>query len=235
MLELVELNAYYGQAQALWNVSLTVADGEIVSLVGPNGAGKTTLVAAIAGLLPRRTGSISMNGVELVGMSSWRVGGHGIAIVPEGRRLFPTMSVTDNLDIGAFRSDVWRDRRTAADEVFTLFPILADRRKQAAGTLSGGEQQMLAIGRALMTRPRLLILDEPSFGIAPVVVDTVFETISKISAQGVAVLLIEQDVTRALEIANRGYFLNEGAVVLEGAPSALLESDEVRKTTLGVG
>jgi branched-chain amino acid transport system ATP-binding protein len=235
MLEITELDAYYGQAQALWGICLKVEEGEIVSLVGPNGAGKTTLVSAIAGLIARRTGSITMRGAELVGLPSWRVGGHGVAIVPEGRRLFPTMSVADNLDIGAFRNDAWARRGQMTKEIFELFPILSSRRKQAAGTLSGGEQQMLAIGRALMTHPSLLILDEPSFGIAPVVVDAVFDTIAKISERGVAALLIEQDVTRALEIAHRAYFLNEGSIVLEGPPSAVLSSDDVRKATLGIG
>jgi branched-chain amino acid transport system ATP-binding protein len=234
MLEVTELSAFYGHARALWDVSLRVDSGEIIALVGPNGAGKTTLASATVGLIARRTGSIRMDGVELIGMPSWRVGAHGLAIVPEGRRLFPNMSVVDNLDLGAFRSDAWAERATTTRQVFELFPILETRRRQVAGTLSGGEQQMLAIGRALMTLPKLLILDEPSFGIAPKIVDTVFDTILEISRRGVSVLLIEQDVTRALEIANRAYFLNEGAIVLEGQPSVMLANDEVRRVCLGV-
>jgi branched-chain amino acid transport system ATP-binding protein len=211
-----------------------VDSGEIVALVGPNGAGKTTLVSSTVGLIGRRTGSIRMNDVELLRLPSWRVGAHGLAIVPEGRRIFPTMSVADNLDLGAFRSDAWSARSETLREILDLFPILHERRRQAAGTLSGGEQQMLAIGRALMTRPKLLILDEPSFGIAPNIVDAVFDTIVEISRRGVSVLLIEQDVTRALEIAGRAYFLNEGTIALEGEPAMMLADDNVRRVCLGI-
>jgi branched-chain amino acid transport system ATP-binding protein len=234
MFEVADLNAFYGEAQALWNVSLRVEAGEIVALVGPNGAGKTTLVSATMGLISRRNGSIRMEGVELIRLPSWRVGSHGLAIVPEGRRLFPSMSVTDNLDLGAFRASIWPDRKATLEQIFTLFPILKARRKQFAGTLSGGEQQMLAIGRALMSRPRVLILDEPSLGVAPKVVDAIFDTIIEISKLGVAVLLIEQDVTRALEIADRAYFLNEGSVVLEGSSSVMLDNDDLRRVCLGI-
>jgi branched-chain amino acid transport system ATP-binding protein len=234
MLEIADLNAFYGEAQALWSVSLRVETGEIVALVGPNGAGKTTLVSATMGLISRRSGSIRMEGVELIRLPSWRIGSHGLAIVPEGRRLFPGMSVTDNLDLGAFRAAIWSERKGTLEQIFTLFPILEARRKQLAGTLSGGEQQMLAIGRALMSRPRVLILDEPSLGVAPKVVDAIFDTIVEISKLGVSVLLIEQDVTRALEIANRAYFLNEGAVALEGSPSVMLANDDLRRVCLGI-
>jgi branched-chain amino acid transport system ATP-binding protein len=234
MLEITDLNAFYGEAQALWGVSLSVEPGEIVALVGPNGAGKTTLVSATMGLISRRSGSIRMEGVELIGLPSWRVGSHGLAIVPEGRRLFPGMSVTDNLDLGAFRASIWPDRASTLEQIFTLFPILQARRKQLAGTLSGGEQQMLAIGRALMSRPRVLILDEPSLGVAPTIVDAIFDTIVEISRLGMSVLLIEQDVARALEIADRAYFLNEGSIMLEGSSEVMLANDELRRVCLGI-
>ena len=221
MLEISDLDAFYGDAQALWGVSLDVHSGETVSVLGPNGAGKSTLVHAIAGLHAARRGRIALDGVDVAALSAHRVCAHGVATVPEGRRVFAGMSVYDNLCLGAYRKSARADYRQTLQQVCRLFPRLAQRTGQLAGSLSGGEQQMLAIGRALMAQPSLLLLDEPSLGLAPVVIDEVFEAIGAINARGVSVLLVEQDVDRALEIASRGYLLAEGRVVASG-PSAQL-------------
>jgi branched-chain amino acid transport system ATP-binding protein len=234
MLEITELDAYYGEARALWGVSLTVDHGETVTIIGPNGAGKSTLVNAIAGIHPRRTGRIAIDGVDVVALPSHEVCRHGVATVPEGRRVFAHMSVYDNLCLGAYRRAVRREHRRTLDEVYELFPRLAQRSGQLAGSLSGGEQQMLAIGRALMARPRLLLLDEPSLGLAPVVVDEVFDAIAAVNGRGVSVLLVEQDVERALELAGRGYLLSEGRIVTEGRSADIRRSDVVRRTVLGM-
>jgi branched-chain amino acid transport system ATP-binding protein len=233
MLEVRELDAWYGDARALWNVELDVGDGEVVGIIGPNGAGKSTLVASIAGLHPSVRGRIAIDGVDVVGLPAHRVGGQGVAIVPEGRRVFPHMSVHDNLCLGAFRRAARADHRRTMAEVFGLFPRLSARSSQLAGSLSGGEQQMLAIGRALMALPRLLLLDEPSLGLAPVVVDEVYEALGAINARGVSVLLVEQDIDRALEISARGYLLAEGRVAAEGSAAQLRDSELVRRGLLG--
>jgi branched-chain amino acid transport system ATP-binding protein len=234
MLEVGGLSAHYGQAQALWDVTLTVGDGEIVTIVGPNGAGKSTLVNTIAGVHRASSGTMVLDGEELTTLPSNRFCAAGIAVVPEGRRIFPMMTVHDNLDIGAFHPDARRDRQQSYDRVTAIFPRLADRRDQLAGSLSGGEQQMLAIGRALMSQPKVLLLDEPSLGLAPVIVDAIFEVIAEINASGTSVLLVEQNVVEALEAADRAYVLEEGRIVREGLPAELLSDEALRAAYLGM-
>jgi branched-chain amino acid transport system ATP-binding protein len=234
LLEVVDLNVAYGDAPALWDVSLNLEEGEIVSIVGPNGAGKTTLVNAIVGLVSVRSGSIRVNGWEGAGVPAHRVSRRRVAIVPEERRIFPEMSVRDNLDIGAFRRPLRGGAKERREWIYSLFPILEERESQLASSLSGGEQQQLAIGRALMSEPQLLLLDEPSLGLAPVLVDEVFGVIEDINASGVSVLLVEQEITRALGVAHRGYLLAEGRITLEGEPRKLLEDPKVRQACLGI-
>jgi branched-chain amino acid transport system ATP-binding protein len=234
MLDVKNLNVYYGQARALRDVDLRIEDDEIVSVVGPNGAGKSTLVNALAGLLRDRSGTIVLDGVDLLRPLIHQVGDYGVAIVPEGRRIFAGMSVDDNLMLGAYRRSARREREAQLVRVHELFPILRERAQQAAGTLSGGEQQMLALGRALMPGPRLLLLDEPSLGLAPVVVDTVFDALQEINADGVSILLVEQNVTRALAISQRGYLLSDGSIARSGTARAMLEDREVRRICLGI-
>jgi len=234
MLEVEALHAFYGEAIALSGVNLRLDAGEIVCVVGPNGAGKSTLVNAIAGLHRATRGRIVMDGRDIARVAGHRVCEAGIAVVPEGRRLFPAMSVLENLELGAYR----KAARPARDErlgwVYELFPRLAERSSQMAGNLSGGEQQMVAIGRALMASPRVLLMDEPSLGLAPVIVDEVFATIGTINSAGVSVLLVEQNVERALRLATRGYLLSEGRVVLEGTTTELGRNDLMRRTVLGL-
>lgn len=233
MLEVSGLDVRYGEAQALWNVSLRIDKGEIVSIVGANGAGKSTLVNTIAGLLRPAAGRIAMNGKDIAQAANHTVCEHGIAIVPEGRRILPSMSVGDNLDLGAYRRAARSSRDTRLDYVFSLFPILKERQGQSAGTLSGGQQQMLAIGRALMSGPELLLLDEPSLGLAPVIVDDIFDVIVEIK-NTTSVCLVEQNVPRALSISDRGYVIQEGRVVLEDTSTRLATNDSVRRAYLGV-
>jgi branched-chain amino acid transport system ATP-binding protein len=234
MLEIHDLDAHYGDAQALWGVDLSVQSGETVSVIGPNGAGKSTLVHVIAGLHAARRGRIVLDGLDVTGLPAYRLCAHGVATVPEGRRVFAAMSVYDNLCLGAYRKGARPDYRESLSRVYELFPRLRQREQQQAGSLSGGEQQMLAIGRALMAKPKLLLLDEPSLGLAPVVIDEVFEAIRTINGRGVSVLLVEQEVERALEISSRGYLLAEGRVVASGASEWLRHSDEARRHVLGV-
>jgi branched-chain amino acid transport system ATP-binding protein len=234
MLEVRGLDAMYGDAQALWAVDLDVADGETVCLVGPNGAGKTTLANSIGGLHRSVRGRIVIDGTDVATVPAHAVGECGVAIVPEGRRVFADMSVFDNLCLGAYRRRARRGYRAAIDEVYTLFPRLAERASQLAGRLSGGEQQMLAVGRALMSRPRLLVLDEPSLGLAPVVVDEVFQVVERISAGGVSVLLVEQEVERALAVSTRGYVLAEGRIIAAGSNAELRVSQALQQTVLGL-
>src|SRR4051794_16515899 len=234
MLTVEELEAYYGEAQALHGVDLEIAEDEIVSVVGPNGAGKTTLVNALAGLLRDRPGRIDLDGVDLMSPAAHDVCEHGVAIVPEGRRIFAGMSVQDNLVLGSYRRGARNGKEERLARVHALFPILADRAEQRAGTLSGGEQQMLALGRALMSDPRLLLLDEPSLGLAPVVVDILFQAIADIHASGVAILLVEQNVRRALALSHRGYLLSDGSIVRSGTSAQLLDDAEVQRVCLGV-
>lgn len=234
MLEVVGLDAGYGQGLALQGVDLRVESGEIVSVVGPNGAGKSTLVNAVAGLHRARAGAIRMEGADMGRIAGHRFCDRGIAIVPEGRRLFPRMSVRENLDLGAYRRGARAEREGSLAWVHALFPRLAERGTQLAGSLSGGEQQMVAIGRALMARPKLLLLDEPSLGLAPVIVDEVFDVMRTIHEAGVSVLLVEQNVDRALAISSRAYLLLEGRVTMTGPASELRASPELRRTVLGL-
>jgi branched-chain amino acid transport system ATP-binding protein len=235
VLEVRGLDVFYGEAQALWDVHLTVGDAEVVCIVGPNGAGKTTLVQAVAGMLPISRGSVAIGGSDVAGQPAHIVCRSGVAIVPEGRRIFPGLTVRDNLDLGAYRQDARSAHAESLAWVHELFPRLAERAGQLAGSLSGGEQQMLAIARALMAKPRLLLMDEPSLGLAPVVVDGVFDAIGEINRAGVSVLLVEQDVERALEIAERGYLLSEGRIGLHGSGADLLANAELRRSVLGLG
>ena len=234
LLEVRDLNVDYDGAPALRGVSMSVEEGEIVSLVGANGAGKTTLLSTIAGLKGATKGSILFRGQELLGKPAHQVARLGIALVPEGRRLFPALPVWRNLLLGAYfqRDQAWRQE--AFEMVHELFPVLRERREQDAGTLSGGEQQMLAIGRGLMSRPRLLLLDEPSLGIAPLLVERIFAALTRINARGVTVLLVEQRLQQALRLARRGYVLQTGRVVVSGASHDLLASDQVRQAYLGI-
>jgi branched-chain amino acid transport system ATP-binding protein len=234
MLEIRALDAFYGDAQALWSVALDVADGETVSVIGPNGAGKSTLVHAIARLHTRTRGEIVVDGVDVSRQRTHKVCSHGVAIVPEGRRVFAHMSVFDNLCLGAYRRGARAGYAGRLDHVYALFPRLAERARQLAGTLSGGEQQMLAIGRALMAQPRLLLLDEPSLGLAPIVIDEVFDALRTIGGQGVSILLVEQDVERALALSSRAYLLVEGRVAAAGTSAELRESEAVRLNVLGI-
>ena len=234
MLEVRGVAAGYGQAGALWDVSLRVEDGEVVTILGPNGAGKSTLVNVLGGLHPASGGSIQLDGRELGGVPGDEVCAAGIAVVPEGRRVFPTMTVLDNLDIGAYHKAARLHRNESYARVCEIFPLLADRSTQLAGSLSGGEQQMLAIGRALMSRPRLLLLDEPSLGLAPVIVEQIFEVVRQINQAGTSVLLVEQNVVDALELANRAYILEEGHIVREGLPAELLADEGLRAAYFGM-
>ncbi|GII31826.1 ABC transporter ATP-binding protein [Planotetraspora mira] len=234
LLQVRDLDVRYGDAQALWDVAIEVHEGETVCVVGPNGAGKSTLVNAVAGIHPAHRGRISVGGVDVTRLRGHRVCGHGVAIVPEGRRIFPRMTVLDNLVLGAYRKGARREHRASLAGVYEIFPRLAERAGQLAGSLSGGEQQMVAVGRALMAQPRLLLLDEPSLGLAPVRVDEVYDAIVRINERGVSVVVVEQDVERALAIAGRAYLLGEGRVVLAGPADALRDSDDVRRSVLGL-
>ena len=233
LLELADVHTYYGSIHALKGVSLQVHDGEIVTLLGANGAGKTTTLRSINGLNRPREGKIVFQGDEITGVAAHEVVKRGIAQSPEGRRLFPRMTVVENLEMGAFQRSDKSGIREDMDRVFELFPRLHERRTQKAGTLSGGEQQMCAIGRALMARPTLLLLDEPSLGLAPIFVERIFEIIEQINKQGVSILLVEQNALMALDAANRGYVLETGRVVLADKASLLKGNEQVRKTYLG--
>jgi branched-chain amino acid transport system ATP-binding protein len=233
VLEVEGLDAAYGELRALAGVSLRVGPGEIVALVGSNGAGKTTLLRCVAGLVRPRAGRIRWDGADLGGVLAHRVVERGIAMVPEGRRLFGRMSVEENLRLGAFAPRALREMAATLEAVYATFPRLRERRRQLAGSLSGGEQQMVAIGRALMSRPRLLMLDEPSLGLAPRVVEAIFGVFAAINRAGVAVFLVEQNVRAALALAHRAYLLEHGQVMGEGAAAALLEDPQVRQAYLG--
>jgi len=234
LLEVRHLAVAYGDATAVWDASLDVAEGELVAVLGPNGAGKSTLVNTIAGLQRARSGDLRVDGVDSTNVPAHLVCRHGIALVPEGRRLFTRMSVEENLEIGCYRGEARATRRDSLERVYALFPILRERRRQVASALSGGQQQMVAIGRALMARPRLLLLDEPSLGLAPTVVDQMFAIIQVIHAEGVAVLLVEQNVARALDVASRAYVLEEGRIIAEGVSSLLRQDSRIQKAYLGL-
>jgi branched-chain amino acid transport system ATP-binding protein len=233
VLELNDVHTYYGAIHALKGVSLKVEEGEIVTLIGANGAGKSTTLRSINGIQPPSRGAIRFQGRDITTSPAHKIVKSGIAQSPEGRKLFPRMTVSENLEMGAFQR---RDRgnfRADLDRVYSLFPRLAERKSQKAGTMSGGEQQMCAIGRALMARPKLLLLDEPSMGLAPVLVEKIFETLVEINEQGTPILLVEQNALMALDIAKRGYVLETGRVVLADEAKALSRNEQVRKTYLG--
>ena len=233
VLEVDDVHTYYGSIQALKGISLRVETGEIVTLIGANGAGKTTTLRSINGLNRPRQGRIRFQSDDITHTPPHQIVKRGISQSPEGRRLFPRMTVMENLEMGAFQRSDRTGLRSDLDRVFQLFPRLAERRTQKAGTLSGGEQQMCAIGRALMARPKLLMLDEPSMGLAPIFVDRIFETIVEINKQGTPILLVEQNALMALDVANRGYVLETGKVALEGRAADLKTNEQVRKTYLG--
>ncbi len=234
MLEVENMNVFYDDAQALWDVSFTVNQGEIVTLVGSNGAGKSTTLKAISGLVPPLTGEIRFERTRIDRAPAYRIVEMGIAHIPEGRRLWPGLTVRENLELGAYTKAARDVRRETMEWVFKLFPRLKERMTQLAGTLSGGEQQMLAIGRGLLSKPKLLILDEPSLGLAPLLVDEVLENIQKINGKGVTILLIEQNVNRALTISTRCYVLELGRIVLSGTGKDLLANGRVKTAYLGL-
>jgi branched-chain amino acid transport system ATP-binding protein len=233
MLKVENINAYYGDLQALWGVSLQVDEGELVALVGPNGAGKTTTLKVITGLLKLASGSVIFNGKDLGKETVHRIVELGISQVPEGGRIFSGMTVLENLELGAFVPEARKTKDQSLEWVYKIFPRLEERQKQQAGTLSGGERQMLAIGRALMSKPKLLFLDEPSFGLAPILVQQMFEMIEEINKQGVTVLLVEQNVRAALELAQRAYVIENGRIVGEGKGDDLLSFESIRSAYLG--
>jgi branched-chain amino acid transport system ATP-binding protein len=233
-LELSRVSAFYGDAQALFDINLVVEPGGIIAIIGANGAGKTTVLRAISGLVKPREGSIRYDDRDLASSNPWTVVSMGIAHVPEGRRLFRQMSVQENLLMGAYHRNKAADSKVDLERVYTLFPRLAERREQLAGTMSGGEQQMAAIGRALMARPRLLLLDEPSLGLAPKIVETVFETIRRINREGVGIVLVEQNAQLALETAQRAYLMENGRIVKSGDSPTLMNDDAVREAYLGL-
>ncbi len=234
MLEVENIHVFYGDAQALWDVSFKVNRGEIVILVGSNGAGKSTTLKAISGLTPPASGEIRFEGMRIDRVPAHRIVEMGIAHIPEGRRLWPGLSVRENLELGAYTKAARSVRQETMEWVLRLFPRLEERMHQLAGTLSGGEQQMLAIGRGLLSKPKLLILDEPSLGLAPLLVDEVLETIQKINRQGVTILLIEQNVNQALTISTRCYVLELGRIVLSGTGEDLLADERVKTAYLGL-
>ncbi len=234
MLEVSGIDVFHGDVQALWGVSFTVNQGEIVTIIGSNGAGKTTTLRTISGIMHPAAGKITFEGNDITHLPAHKIVEIGIAQIPEGRKLWPGLTVAENLDLGAFHPRARGNRDRSLDRVFDLFPRLRERRSQLAGTLSGGEQQMLAIARGLMGQPRLLMLDEPSLGLAPILVEEVFRIVREINDQGVTVLLVEQNVRRTLELAHRGYVLETGRITMAGASADLLNSEHVRQAYLGL-
>ena len=233
-LEVTGLDVFYGKAQVLWDISLNVAEREIVALVGTNGAGKTTLLNVISGLVRPFEGKVVFLGRTIDGLPAHAIVELGVCHIPESRRLFANMTVRENLELGAYPHSAWKHKEETLRQVYRLFPVLRERERQLARTLSGGEQQMLAMGRGLMSRPRLCLIDEPSYGLAPVLVSQVFDVIKTLPSQDISVLLVEQNVRRSLEIADRGYVLENGRICLEGACSSLLISDRIKKAYLGL-
>ncbi len=233
MLEVENVHTYYGKIHALKDISLNVEKGEIVTLIGANGAGKSTTLKTISGLLRPRQGSVRLDGEELTTLLPHKIVTKGVIQVPEGRRIFGQLTVMENLDMGAFTCRDKQQIKTNLDKVFDLFPRLKERRRQVAGTLSGGEQQMLAMGRALMATPQMLLLDEPSMGLAPVLVDSIFDTIRQLHAEGTTILLVEQNARMALQVASRGYVIQTGEVVLSDTAENLQKNEMVRKAYMG--
>ena len=234
MLKVEKIDVAYGDVQVLWDVSFEVRQGELLALLGANGAGKTTVLNTISGLLRPRRGSIRFLDAEISRVPGYRLAELGIAHVPEGRRLFPEMSVKENLEMGSLPPDAKKKRKETMEWVYTLFPILKERRNQEAGTLSGGQQQMLAIGRGLMALPKLLMLDEPSLGLSPLLVSQVFEIVKDINQRGITVLLVEQNVMHVLNLCSRAYVLENGRIVLQGSGPELLNNQHVKEAYLGI-
>lgn len=234
MLEIHDIHTYYGSIHALKGVSLRVEQGEIVTLIGANGAGKSTTLMSMSGVLTPKKGTITFEGKSIVKLSTDKIVQRGITQVPEGRMIFPRLTILENLRMGAYTRNKNEDLSKEEEWIFELFPILKERIKQYGGTLSGGEQQMLAIGRAIMAQPKLLLLDEPSLGLAPMVVENIFEVIKEINRQGTTIMLVEQNAQMALQIADRGYVLATGEVIMEGASQALLDDPQVRAAYLGI-
>jgi branched-chain amino acid transport system ATP-binding protein len=234
MLALASVSAGYGAVPAITGLSLTVGEGEAVGLLGANGAGKSTTLRAISGLVRPSAGRISFLGQEITDLAPYKITALGIAHVPEGRQVFPELTVKENLEIGAYIPAAKAERRRSLDLVFTIFPVLAERRQQLAGTMSGGEQQMLAVGRGLMLKPRLLMLDEPSLGLAPVITDVTFAKIEEIRAMGTAILLVEQNVSRALSLVDRAYVLESGRIIMAGTSTELANNKQVQAAYLGI-
>jgi len=231
MLKLENIHTFYGPIEALKGVDIEIRQGEIVCIIGNNGAGKSTTLMTISGILKPRSGTIAFGEERITGVPPYRIVRMGISQVPEGRRIFPKLTVKENLEMGAF--PVRGDKKASLEFVYNLFPVLKDRHMQLGGTLSGGEQQMLAIGRALMSRPKLLLLDEPSLGLAPIIASKIFKTIREINQEGVTVLLVEQNARAAMKLSGRGYVLENGRVALEGTSEDLLSDEQVRKAYLG--
>lgn len=233
MLKIRDLSVHYGKIKAVRQIDMDIAQGEIVSLIGANGAGKSTTLRALSGLVKAAGGSVEFEGKDITGWSAKAIVEAGISHCPEGRQIFPRMTVMENLELGAYTRKDTKNLSVEYDRIFEYFPVLAQRRSQMGGTLSGGEQQMLAIGRALMSKPKLLLLDEPSLGLAPLLVEKIFEIIQNINREGMTVLLIEQNAWQALNIANRGYVMETGSVAVTGAAAELLHNDHVRRAYLG--
>jgi len=234
MLEISHIDVYYGDLQALWDISLTIGEGEIVTLIGSNGAGKSTIMKTISGLLKPKTGSISFEGTRLDKLPAHQIVGLGICMIPEGRRLFPQMTVLENLEVGASIREAKKARYDTLSWIYELFPILRERAKQKAGTLSGGEQQMLAIGRALMSQPRLLLIDEMSLGLSPLLADEISQVLKDINrSKKLTIFLVEQDVNMALSMADRGYIVENGHIQDQGGARALLRSERIKEAYLG--
>jgi len=234
MLKVNKVDTFYGKSQALWDVSLDIKEAEIVALIGANGAGKTTLLNTISGVLVPTSGTVEFLGQKIVGMAPHRIVGMGLSHIPEGRRLFIEMSVRENLEMGAYSSRAWKHRAETFEQVYKIFPILKERAGQLARTLSGGEQQMLAMGRGLMSRPKLCMFDEPSYGLAPRLLIEVFEVIKSLRDEGLTILLIEQNVRNTLEISDRAYVLENGRVALSGKSQDLLKKELIKKSYLGL-
>ena len=234
MLAVNNIDAFYGRVQALWDVSLRINEGEIVALVGANGAGKTTLLNIIFSLLRPASGTVEFLGRRIDNLAPHRVGELGISYVPEGGRLFREMTVRENLEMGAYVYEAWKQKKETLSQVYDMFPMLKERQRQLVRTLSGGEHQMVAIGRGLMSRPKLSIFDEPSYGLAPLLLKEIFRIIQGLRDQGISILLIEQNVRQTLEIADRAYVLENGRIVLEGKSRELLQNDHIKKAYLGL-
>jgi len=234
MLELNAINTYYGKVRALWDVSLRVDEKEIVALVGANGAGKTTMLNTISGMIHPTSGSIQFCGLGIDRLLPYQIVKIGISYIPEGGKPFPDMTVHENLEMGAYHDEIWKKREETIEQVYKIFPILKERASQLARTLSGGERQMLAVGRGLMSRPKLCALDEPSYGLSPILVKEIFNVIKALRDQGMTLLLVEQNVQQTLEIADRSYVLENGRIVSEGKSKELLQNDHIKKAYLGL-